>query len=797
MPLPSTLKLKRSAGVPVSLAVHRLLVEANRARDARDWPLAAERYAAALEADPSLAHIWVQRGHALRESGDTAAAARAYAQAAELAPDTSDALLHLGHAHRALGDRAAAVRAYLRAARVDRNPDAMGELHRLLAAGDRMTRDGLVALLDEREQPDESALATLDEALRARGADDPATRDAIARVRALLGARSDEAPSSDADAPTIVFDISDLIAYFRNARLPTGIQRVQIEVIRSALDAACDRTRVCAFQEARDDWVEIAPATFLRLARLSLVDGDRSCRAWIDALTRLELHLATQEAIDFPHGAWLLNLGTSWWLQNYFLFVRRARAEHGIRYVPFVHDMIPVMAGEHCTRELTQDFITWVTGAFEHADFFLANSESTKRDLLEVARRLGHAVDPQQVAVIRLDADFRKPDMAPASPRTLAGWGLRAGAFVLLVSTIESRKNHLGAFEAWAELIRRHGAAKVPQLVCVGNRGWLNDAVYARLDSSAALRARVTMLSGLPDAQLALLYDSCLFTFYPSNYEGWGLPVTESLCHGKVPLVSDASSLPEAGGAFADYFEAGSVRRMTQALERLILDSSHRQALETRIRDDFRPRAWSAVAAQMREAVADWATRSTPATPAAPAARLGAHHPIVRNFETRIWHGMRSAEIFRTGAAWWGPDDWGCWTRPGGAALEIGLPADAPPALRLYIRLHGFPEGACPFRIELEGCDPREGVLREQEFRWITLEPRHHAGVLRVRVESCARFDIGTVTGGLDPRVVSVGVAGFFVCACDDLAARQAFVEAVQFDDLEPLHFAGPPPGVR
>lgn len=47
------------------------------------------------------------------------------------------------------------------------------------------------------------------------------------------------------------------------------------------------------------------------------------------------------------------------------------------------------------------------------------------------------------------------------------------------------------------------------------------------------------------------------FTIYPTFYEGWGLPVTESLRYGKVPVTSDSSSLPQAGGGFSVQFETG------------------------------------------------------------------------------------------------------------------------------------------------------------------------------------------------------------------------------------------------
>ena len=78
-------------------------------------------------------------------------------------------------------------------------------------------------------------------------------------------------------------------------------------------------------------------------------------------------------------------------------------------------------------------------------------------------------------------------------------------------------------------------------------------------------------LEGTSDPDLAALYRRCLFTVYPSLYEGWGLPVTESLCYGKTPLLSRVASLPEAGGEFADYFEIGSKVGLAAALKRLVV----------------------------------------------------------------------------------------------------------------------------------------------------------------------------------------------------------------------------------
>lgn len=807
------LKLRRSAGVAVTPQVHRSIALGNEARAARNWPAAAAAYREALEADPSLTHIWVQLGHALKEEGDLAAAETAYRAAVESSPGEAEPWLHLGHLQKQRGERVAAHRSYLIALKHEPgNPDVLREMAQLLGTGDGEQVRELLGLLgpnaapavepDAARAPGDAAQALQQiEALLPRLPEESrevARQQMEALADLIRAARSSAAAEAQpaGDRPALVFDVSDLISYFRNARLPTGIQRVQIETIGSALRLDGFDVQICAFIESRDDWLEIPAATFLSLARLSLSGGDRGAPEWIGALARLQLRLATAEPIEMPRGAYLINLGTSWWLQNYFLFVRQAKALRGVRYVPFVHDLIPVMASEHCVQELTQDFVSWAIGAFEHADHFLVNSESTKRDLLHVAGILGHEIDPADIAVVRLDADCRKPDMVAAHPRHLSRWGLKPNGFVLFVSTIESRKNHLAAFDAWIALLKRHGPGAVPKLVCVGNRGWLNDAIYARLESHAGLREQVAMLSGLSDAELELLYQSCLFTIYPSRYEGWGLPVTEALCHGKVALISDASSLPEAGGDHAVYFRSGDVEEFTAALDRLIRDRGYREALEARIAAEFRPRAWSDIANDMADAARHWRGRDPEVQAEVPLARLGAWHPLSRNGATTIWPGMRSAEIFRAGDGWWGPDNWGCWTKPHGGRLEIGTGAPGL-AIRLSLQLHGIPRRELRFTVDMPDPTARiEGVLKPGEFKWLTMTLMpDRAGVVRLGINGSTSIDLGEVTNGEDRRAVSVGVAGFFLCVADDGQARLDFMEALTLGTLTDLAFGRRLPG--
>ena len=144
----------------------------------------------------------------------------------------------------------------------------------------------------------------------------------------------------------MVFDLSDVIDHFRSVRLPTGIQRVQIEIVEHAIRKASFDFSIACFTKEANYWIEIPRGLFATLAFLSA--GDFADTEWKALARRLETAIATAATFVFPSGGILLNLGSSWWLQNYFLGVRHAKARFGIQYVPFIHDLIPMAMPELC-----------------------------------------------------------------------------------------------------------------------------------------------------------------------------------------------------------------------------------------------------------------------------------------------------------------------------------------------------------------------------------------------------------------------------------------------------------------
>jgi len=116
--------------------------------------------------------------------------------------------------------------------------------------------------------------------------------------------------------------------------------------------------------------------------------------------------------------------------------------------------------------------------------------------------------------------------------------------YILSVGTIEPRKNLgrvLTAFE------RLRGEGLVDAFVIVGKKGWLYDDFFAQLDRSPA-RDAVIFPGWVADEDLPAMVAGAACLAFPSEFEGFGLPVLEAMACGTPVVCSNTSSLPEIAG---------------------------------------------------------------------------------------------------------------------------------------------------------------------------------------------------------------------------------------------------------
>ena len=431
----------------------------------------------------------------------------------------------------------------------------------------------------------------------------------------------------------------------------------------------------------------------------------------------------------------------------------------------------------------------------EHADMVLSNSQNTLNDLTSLAEKLSQNLPPSRLLL--LNGEFRARDEKNLDEKkkalaVLRSHNLDVDDYVLMVSTIEPRKNHMLAFNAWSRMLKTRERASIPYLVCVGAPGWMNEALYTRLERDEDLAERIIILRNVSDQTLNQLYDRAQFTIFPSLYEGWGLPISEALAHGKVPLVSNVSAHPEAGGEHAVYFELGSEADFQAKLEDLIDDVPARQHREAAIKTATPLKPWSDICSDLVNHLNYLETEATQDAPPAPKIVSGRYYSMGRNMERRISHLGYHAEQFRTGLNWEELEEWGCWVRGGSAELCLTLPDEGDAfQVYLYMSTPSFETSSANISISVPEA---KWTLQTQAGSnmtfWRTFKLHLEPGAKReisLRLVGNTVVDFGTLSEGSDRRKSAFAIRGIFVAHADNDDQRRTLMEAIQFKDLKSI----------
>ena len=701
---------------------------ADSGRDRDYWASTAKAYEAALARKPGDRGLLIQLGHAYKESGRFARAEAAYMWALEQDNRDADLLVQIGHFFTLKGNRGLAAKYYTDA----------------VAAGSR----------------DKHALHFL-------------SRQGKAVVPATT--------AGGLSVPIIYLDFTDLVEYLHRSRSPTGIQRMELELFKAALRwTGTPALRACAFSHAADAWVDIDVDRMWRLCELTATPGTADDADWKDALHSFLADFNAKPRFRPPTGAVLVNLGP-WWHIDYMSLVRVAKAQHGLRYVPFVHDIIPILVPEELPPGNRAIFGAWLSGALLHADAIACNSDCTRRDLTNISFPV-NALRKQPV-LVPLDATYTLRGSIPTeaeSADVLDRLGV-ADRFVLFVGTLEARKNHILVFRTWAQILATR-EEELPILVCVGRPGWQFDPARRYLEAHPELADRVVILSNISDSELYSLYEKCLFTVFASSYEGWGLPVTEALSHGKVCLTANHSSLPEAGGAFAEYYE-DSQTSFQQQVTRLLFDDSYRIRREQVVRSGFRPRTWEAVLAGLvGDLIMRFDVAEQPAVLAAPVEPGTIYRLRVDPELSRLDRDGAIAEMLRHGRGWHRLDHHRAWAkeREARVAFRAPEPRDGV-ALLVSIGIRAAPEPQLlSVRIGIETFMDVQLQANEVTVLRLTLPHRMQSTqshiLLRLSVDHLVNMQS---YDHHDVRVVGIAIEFFAICWADDTLGRLAILEAV------------------
>lgn len=709
----------------------------DEARDAQDWSAAEVAYYAHLESDADDGPIWVQYGHSLKEQGKLVDAEVAYRRAISLDITAADTYLQLGH--------------------------VLKLQQRLLEAGEAYAES--ISLKPTKAAHDE--LVWLGEQEHAN------------RIVSQI------APEAAAD---IIFEVDDLLGYLTAHVTVSGIQRVQIGILSALLSDDHSASLGYAFVRSRSDtdnlWQLDADLlrTLVTYCRGQFVEHKRI----LEILSRLE---QTAMVCSTRPGQCYLILGAFWGFNGDATRYARLKAA-GVRVGVYIYDLIPISHPEYCDAHLVSDFALSLGDGLAVFDFILTISEFTaQRVRAYIEDNKLRPIPVRSVLLAHVMGDVKKDHKNIGLNSKLKKVLTRE--FVMIVSTIEARKNHLLLVTIWKMLVQE--GIDPPDLVFVGRQGWRVNDLMEQLRETDNFNGRIHILHDLSDNELESLYHNCRFTAFPSYVEGWGLPVGESLAYGKVCIASNTSSIPEVGGDLVDYIDPYNLRAALDTFKKLILDNDYLDKRRSNIEKNFSARSWDMVAKDLLSKISDLLKSAEarweppvlyPGEIFYPAqARLG--HRVPQNYPARPLRLILSE-------GWYIAEAFGVWMKNSTARIQFLTNQEPGDEVVVYLDLAGSPShngaflelsmsdelaGQAKFPSTVLGATKRTPVAENKKFK------ARVTGYVRPDRTVDIKFSVvGLVpmASETDQRRLSVGLVALSYAPRHDSALRTDIMESLQ-----------------
>lgn len=301
--------------------------------------------------------------------------------------------------------------------------------------------------------------------------------------------------------------------------------------------------------------------------------------------------------LEFKHQDRVLTVGAFWNIPFYLDYISAIKSKYKIHFMCTVHDIIPIVVPFYFRSEDVNEFRESYLHVLNIADTLICVSHATQRDVIAFSDKNGYAHLKTFVSISGSNPAVLSD--SSACNDTLLKLGIDR-PYILMVSTFAPRKNHRILSLAY-QLLISEGREDMPMMVWVGKVPDKEKPFFNSLNVDILInKGLLKIFHDISDDELNKLYQCCQYTVFPSLYEGWGLPVAESLGYGKYCLCANTSSLPEVGQHFVDYLNPFDTRAWADAMLAL-QDKSYLNELTDYIKKNYKPYTWEHAGRQLAD----------------------------------------------------------------------------------------------------------------------------------------------------------------------------------------------------
>lgn len=259
-----------------------------------------------------------------------------------------------------------------------------------------------------------------------------------------------------------------------------------------------------------------------------------------------------------------------------------------------VHDLLPVLP------QTTGYYKEYIVKAFDNCMKYIKGNElievitdsiSTKNDMIKY---YDFSEDRIHVVPLAYDTEVHYVDK---NPTVLSEFRINS-PYILYLGAIDSRKGIFDILKAYEQIKSKHSDIK---LVLAGGINTAEESTIQDVVNGLKCREDIIFTGFVSDDQKRALLSSAEVFLFPSEYEGFGLPVLEAMACGAPVITTNVSSIPEVGGDAAMYVAPKQPEELAAAIEKMLSSESVRQDYIARGFEQCKKFSWDKTAEMTEE----------------------------------------------------------------------------------------------------------------------------------------------------------------------------------------------------
>ncbi|MEA2019905.1 MAG: glycosyltransferase [Campylobacterota bacterium] len=258
--------------------------------------------------------------------------------------------------------------------------------------------------------------------------------------------------------------------------------------------------------------------------------------------------------------------------------------QNGFLIFNFIYDLIPLVLPSVVHKNTISSFTIFAQAVYEHTDMVFFDSASANDDFLRLKQNYTKRDIPTRA--VGLGSDFFKSDTLIVDDTIKY---ILSKKYILFVGTLEPRKNQEEIVDAFTILSQKYPDLN---LVIIGKQGWDIESLLQKINRHPKLNKQLFWLNDIDDDTLNHFYQNAFIVTYLSKYEGYGLPIAESLNHGNITITSKNSSMYEVGHDYADYVVYNSINEIVDTISLYCEDTNLYNSKKEFIKHNYKSTSW-------------------------------------------------------------------------------------------------------------------------------------------------------------------------------------------------------------